>query len=31
MPPGAIDLLRGMKKVFDPMGILNPGKIWEEA
>jgi glycolate oxidase len=31
MPPGAIDLLRGMKKVFDPKGILNPGKIWEEA
>jgi glycolate oxidase len=31
MPPEAIDLLRGIKKVFDPSGILNPGKIWEEA
>jgi len=30
MPPEAIDLLRGIKKVFDPKGILNPGKIWEE-
>jgi glycolate oxidase len=30
MQPGAIDLLRGIKKVFDPAGILNPGKIWEE-
>jgi glycolate oxidase len=29
MSPEAIELLRGMKKVFDPMGILNPGKIWE--
>lgn len=31
MPPEAISLLRGIKKVFDPAGILNPGKIWEEA
>ncbi|MFC1966218.1 FAD-binding oxidoreductase [Chloroflexota bacterium] len=31
MSPEAIDLLRGIKKVFDPRGILNPGKIWEEA
>ena len=31
MSPEAIDLLRGIKKVFDPSGILNPGKIWEEA
>jgi glycolate oxidase len=30
MPPEAIDLLRGIKKVFDPNNILNPGKIWEE-
>ncbi len=30
MPPEAIGLLRGIKKVFDPKGILNPGKIWEE-
>lgn len=29
MSPEAIDLLRGIKKVFDPKGILNPGKIWE--
>lgn len=29
MPPEAIELLRGIKKVFDPSGILNPGKIWE--
>lgn len=31
MSPEAINLLRGIKKVFDPRGILNPGKIWEEA
>lgn len=31
MPPEAITLLRGIKKVFDPKGILNPGKIWEDA
>ena len=30
MQPEAIDILRGIKKVFDPAGILNPGKIWEE-
>lgn len=30
MSPEAINLLRGIKKVFDPLGILNPGKIWEE-
>ena len=29
MSPEAIELLRGIKKVFDPKGILNPGKIWE--
>ncbi len=29
MSPEAINLLRGIKKVFDPRGILNPGKIWE--
>ena len=28
--PEAIALLRGIKQVFDPKGILNPGKIWEE-
>ncbi len=30
MQPEAIDLLRGIKKVFDPDSILNPGKIWED-
>jgi glycolate oxidase len=29
MPPQAIELLRQIKSVFDPKGILNPGKIWE--
>jgi glycolate oxidase len=29
MDPGAIALLRKIKAVFDPKGILNPGKIWE--
>ncbi len=29
MPPEAIDLLKKIKQVFDPKGILNPGKIWE--
>jgi glycolate oxidase len=29
MQPEAIDLLRQIKTVFDPKGILNPGKIWE--
>jgi len=29
MSPEAIELLKRIKKVFDPMGILNPGKIWE--
>lgn len=31
MDPGAIELLRQIKKVFDPKGILNPGKIWEAS
>jgi D-lactate dehydrogenase (cytochrome) len=26
---GAVELMRGIKRVFDPHGILNPGKIWE--
>jgi D-lactate dehydrogenase (cytochrome) len=25
----ALDLMKGVKVVFDPKGILNPGKIWE--
>jgi len=29
MPPEAISLLKEIKRVFDPKGILNPGKIWE--
>ena len=29
MQPEAIELLKQIKKVFDPAGILNPGKIWE--
>jgi len=29
LPAEAINLLKEIKKVFDPKGILNPGKIWE--
>jgi glycolate oxidase len=29
MSPETIDLLKALKKAFDPKGILNPGKIWE--
>lgn len=29
MDPQAIELLKRIKAVFDPKGILNPGKIWE--
>lgn len=29
MDPEAIELLKRIKTVFDPRGILNPGKIWE--
>ncbi len=28
--PIFIDLMKQIKKVFDPNGILNPGKIWED-
>jgi glycolate oxidase len=24
----AAEIMRGIKKVFDPRGLLNPGKIW---
>ena len=24
----ALELMKGVKQVFDPKGILNPGKIW---
>ena len=27
----AIGLLKGIKSVFDPKGLLNPGKIWESS
>ena len=26
-----IEMMRGIKKVFDPKGILNPGKIFDPA
>ena len=26
----AVELMKGIKQVFDPKQILNPGKIWEE-
>ncbi len=28
LPPRQLELLKSIKKVFDPKGILNPGKIW---
>jgi len=28
--PIFIDLMKSIKRIFDPNGILNPGKIWEE-
>jgi len=31
MSAEAIMMLKRIKSVFDPAGILNPGKIWEEA
>ena len=31
MSPDAIALLKGIKSVFDPKGLLNPGKIWESS
>lgn len=30
LDPVHIALMQGIKKTFDPAGILNPGKIWEE-
>jgi D-lactate dehydrogenase len=27
LDPGALDLMRGLKRLFDPAGILNPGKL----
>ena len=29
--PVALALMQGIKRQFDPLGILNPGKIWPEA
>ncbi len=29
LEPIHIELMKGIKNVFDPKGILNPGKIWE--
>jgi len=31
MEPRAIQMMKEIKKIFDPNNILNPGKIWEEA
>ncbi|MBT8338846.1 MAG: FAD-binding protein [Desulfatitalea sp.] len=31
MPAQGIDLLKQIKRAFDPKGILNPGKIWEAS
>jgi glycolate oxidase len=30
LPAAQIRLMRGVKKVFDPDGILNPGKIFPD-
>jgi glycolate oxidase len=30
MDPTAIEIMRKIKNVLDPLNILNPGKIWEE-
>ena len=29
-PPVTLDLMRSIKGVFDPRGILNPGKIFDD-
>ena len=28
--PIFIDLMKKIKEIFDPNGILNPGKIWDD-
>ena len=30
LDPVTLNIMRGIKKVFDPNGILNPGKYWED-
>jgi FAD/FMN-containing dehydrogenase len=30
MDPVAIQIMRQVKDILDPLHILNPGKIWEE-
>jgi glycolate oxidase len=25
-----VDIMRSIKRALDPLGIMNPGKIWEE-
>ena len=29
--PGALELMRAVKRAFDPDGILNPGKVADPA
>ena len=29
VPPRQLELMKGIKKVFDPAGILNPGKVFD--
>ena len=29
--PAEIDLMRALKRAFDPLGLLNPGKIFPDA
>jgi len=30
VPPMALEIMKGIKRICDPHNILNPGKIWEE-
>jgi glycolate oxidase FAD binding subunit len=30
LPPALLDLHRGVKQVFDPRGILNPGRMYAD-
>ena len=29
VPPVAIEIMKGIKRIVDPNNILNPGKMWE--